>query len=154
MENRGGYGYGIWLLLTPNNYVPFKMFHKFHITLISNIYCKRKAQNLFSRILKDNLNLPKEIFSKDLETNSYISYDSYSAIGWDVNIYNWENISKKIKDMCSYGNIPEVPHISLQYFRTPDFTFSDHYFKDLHFSVNLALVDMNDSIPSNWCVIH
>jgi|SaaInlV_120m_DNA_3_1039746.scaffolds.fasta_scaffold25131_1 hypothetical protein len=154
MENRGGYAYGIWLLLTPNEYVPFCMQHRFHITLISGISCKRRAQKLFSRILKEDLQLPGVVFAKGLETKRYVG-DISSAIGWKADIPEWESVRSALSTMCpETGDVPLEPHISLRYYRAPDFTFSDHYFKELSFSASLVLVDMNDPDPGNWRVIH
>lgn len=153
MENRGGYAYGIWILLTPREHVPFVMRHRFHITLISCIGCRRRAQKLYSRVLKENIEFPSVVFSHDFETKKYFGEIS-SAIGWKADIPQWDSIRSRLRAMCDYGDIPEEPHISLQYYRTPEFTFSDHYFKGGSFSTSLALVDMNDPDPANWRVIH
>lgn len=155
MENRGGYGYGIWLLLTPQTFVPFRVRHKLHITLMSNIDCKRRAQNLFYKILTENTmisELPRVVYSSSFETMKFLG-SPFSAIGWKVPFENWGRIKTDLSNMYPKGNVPDIPHVSLQYYRSQDFTFVDWYHKDLRFSLNLVLVDMNDSNPQNWKII-
>lgn len=155
MENNGGYSYGIWLLLTPQNFVPFRVNHKLHITLMSNIDCKRQAQNLFLKIIADDsitAKLPSIIDSNSFETMKFLGSPS-SAIGWKIPFENWSHVSNKISMLYPKGNVPVIPHVSLQYYRSHDFTFVDWFHKDLKFSLNLVLVDMNDSNPQNWKVI-
>lgn len=155
MENNGGYAYGIWLLLTPQTFVPFKVNHKLHITLMSNIDCKRTAQNLYFRLVNENKifsKIPDVIDSSSFETMKFLGYPS-SALGWKVPFKNWDYLSSEMSKLYPKGNVPDIPHVSLQYYRSQDFTFVDWYHKDLKFSLDLVLVDMNDSNPQNWKII-
>ena len=152
MENRGGYGYGIRILLTPKSHVPFDMYHKFHITLISNINCKRKAQNIFQKLLNINIidKLPRTLSEEhDYEIMKFEGHP-YSALGWKVKIENWNEIKKIMSDSYNNGNIPVIPHISLQYYNSIDFEICDRFMKNIEFTTSLVLADMNDSNPSNW----
>jgi hypothetical protein len=154
MENRDGYAYGIWLLLTPTVHVPFRINHMFHITLISGILCRRQAQNLFFRLLQEKLDFPRKINSSNFETMKFFGEPS-CALGWKADIPQWDSLTSQIRTMFpGIGNVPDIPHISLQYFRNSEFTFSDHFYKNLTFSVDIVLVDMNDSHPCNWKTIH
>lgn len=155
MENNGGYSYGIWLLLTPLTFVPFRMNHKLHITLISNITCKRTAQNIFLKILTENKitsDLPNIIQSNSFKTIKIVG-TPLSAICWKIPFHHWNRIKEKINQLYPKGNVPEIPHVSLQYYRSQDFNFADWYYKDLSFSLDLVLVDMNDPDPQNWKII-
>lgn len=152
MENRNGYGYGIWLLLTPLEHVTFHIEHKFHITLMSNIYCKRKATDLYLKISNDYKNsFPKTIELKNPTISKFIG-EPLSANAWSVNIDNWNIIKNELNHIYPQGKVPEVPHISLEYFRGSNFETCDKYMKKLSFKVDLCFVDMNENLPKNWKV--
>lgn len=150
MENRGGYAYGIWLLLTPNEFVPFHIEHQFHITLMSKINCKRKASDIFYKINNEFLEiLPKNINVRKAHISKFIG-KPLCALGWKLNIDNWLEIQEKLKEIYPNADIPDEPHISLEYFRGSNFEVCDRYFRNLSFTTDIILVDMNDSNPKNW----
>ena len=151
MENRGGYAYGIWLKLTPLDFIPFNVNHPLHITLMSNIGCKRTASKIFSLLLKEkeNLGIPELIDSNNLITEKYIG-SPLSAIAWTVNIPNWSELKECLNEIYPSGNIPDIPHISLKYYLSKEFEFCDYFCKNVKFKVDLVLADMNDSNPENW----
>jgi hypothetical protein len=153
MENRGGYAYGIWFLLTSRDYIPFDLQHKLHVTLISNIECRRKAQKLYTRLLKENLDFPQVLHSSDFETQKFLG-EPMSAVGWKIDIQHWDSLKVLVKELLPQGNVPDIPHVSLQYYRSKDFSMCDYYLKDVSFSTSLVLVDMNDPDPANWKTIH
>ena len=127
MENRGGYAYGIWLKLTPLDFIPFNVNHPLHITLMSNIGCKRTASKIFSLVLKqkENLEIPKFIDSNSLISEKYIG-SPLSAIAWTLSIENWSKLKEYLNEIYPLGNIPDVPHISLKYYLSKEFEFCDY----------------------------
>ena len=151
MENRGGYAYGIWLKLTSLDFIPFNIEHPLHITLMSNIGCKRMASKIFSSVLreKENLRIPEVIGSNNSITEKYIG-SPLSAIAWTVNIESWNEISGYLNNIYQLGYIPDIPHISLKYYLSKDFEFCDYFYKDIKFTCDIVLADMNDPNPVNW----
>ena len=151
MENRNGYAYGIWLLLRPCAYIPFPIHHKLHLTLISNIPCKRTAVKIYLRILQSHLPLPTLINTSQFPIHQF-NGSPLSSIGWKVHLHNWKHIKERLEAFAC-GYVPEVPHISLVYGRGPIEvnSFGNHI--DLDFTCHLVLVDMNDELPSNWKIL-
>lgn len=151
MENRGGYAYGIWILLTPTQHMPIRIKHKLHITLMSGITCRRKAVQIYSQILKENFDIPFLFDIKDSE-NMKIVGGPLNASGLKVNIHNWDCITKKLLSIYP-GNIPEIPHISIEYHFSKDINRFQIIDKNMTFITSVVLVDMNDSSPINWHVV-
>ena len=153
MENRGGYAYGIWILLSADKHIPFQLNHKLHITLVSNISCKRNANKLFSRIQAE-VEIPSSVDTNNALLEMYTG-SPLCALAWTVDIPEWESIKHKLKEISEFINVkdvPDKPHISLLY-SFNDSIQNPNFYQNFNFKTSLALVDMNDANPNNWKVL-
>ena len=152
MENRNGFAYGIWLLLESCDHIPFSISHKLHITLISNISCKRKASDIYLELLKSNVTFPSTLSIRNCPV-TYFHGNPLSSIGWRVSINNWKTIKHHLESY-SCGIVPSEPHVSLRYFpikNTPPTMLDANL--ECKFKCHLVLVDMNAPDPSQWNVV-